>query len=79
MVTTGPKQLYTVLEERKPVQQAGAVFSSDTAYVVPGAAAVPEGAESVLSKAVAPDGGGKKKRKLDDDDEEDALDKNFKF
>jgi len=79
LVTTGPKQLYTVLEERKPDQQAGAIFSSDTTYVVPGAAAVPEGAESVLSKAIAPNEGGKKKRKADDDDEEDALDKNFKF
>lgn len=79
LVTTGPKQLYTVLEERKPEQQTGAVFSSDTTYVVPGAAAVPEGAESVLSKAVGPSDGGKKKRKLDDDDDEEALDKNFKF
>lgn len=81
LVTTGPKQLYTVLEERKPDQQAGTVFASDTTYVVPGttATAVPEGAESVLSKAVGPNNGGKKKRKLDDDDEDDALDKNFKF
>jgi splicing factor 3B subunit 2 len=79
LVTTGPKQLYTVLEEKKPDQQAGAVFASDTTYVVPGAAAVPEGAESVLSKAVAPNDGGKKRRKLDDDDDDDALDKNFKF
>ena len=79
LVTTGPKQLYTVLEERKPDQQEGAVFTSDTTYVVPGAATVPEGAESVLSKAVAPSDGGKKKRKADDDEDEDALDKNFKF
>ena len=79
LITTGPKQLYTVLEERKPEHQVGAVFSSETTYRIPGAAAVPEGAESVLSKAVAPNDAGKKKRKLDDDDEEDTLDKNFKF
>lgn len=78
LVQTGPKQLYTILEERRPEQQSGVVFSSDVAYIVPVAATVPEGAESVLSKAVAPTDGAKKKRK-DDEDVEDALDKNFKF
>jgi splicing factor 3B subunit 2 len=79
LVHTGPKQLYTILEERRPEQQSGVVFSSDVAYVVPVAATVPEGAESVLSKAVAPNDAAKKKRKQDDEDDEDALDKNFKF
>jgi hypothetical protein len=80
LVHTGPKQLYTILEERRPEHQSGVVFSSDVAYVVPVAAAVPEGAESVLSKAVAPNNGTKEKRRHDDhEDDEDALDKNFKF
>jgi splicing factor 3B subunit 2 len=79
LIDTRPKQLYTVLEERRPDQQSGVVFSSDVAYVVPGAATVPDGAESVLSKAVAPNDGSKKKRKHDDDEDEDALAKNFKF
>jgi splicing factor 3B subunit 2 len=79
LIDTGPKQLYTILEERRPDQQSGEVFSSDVAYAVPGAATVPDGAESVLSKAVAPNDGSKRKRKHDDDDDKDALDKNFKF
>ena len=79
LVHAGPKQLYTILEERRPEQQSGVVFSSDMAYVVPVAATVPEGAESVLSKVVAPDDGSKKKRRQDGEDDEVALDKNFKF
>ena len=49
------------------------------------AAPVPEGAESVLSKAVGPgDGDGpgaasRKKRRHNPDDETDELEKNFKF
>lgn len=77
MDTGAPKQLYTVLQEKQAGPQGGAVFSSEVAYQLPGAA-VPEGAESVLSKAVAPGDKGKKKRAQEDDDEE-QLDKNFKF
>lgn len=80
LVDAGPKQLYTVLESRAAAgQQSGTVFGSDVAYAVPGAAAVPAGAESVLSKAVAPSDQQKKKQKQDDEDDEDALGKNFKF
>jgi hypothetical protein len=53
------------------------------AYAVPGAAtaaAVPEGAKRVLSKALPGNEGGDRKRKADDDDDEDEdLGKNFKF
>jgi len=77
-----PKQLYQVIEQKQAAsdKQAGAVFASDVAYVVPAAAAaaVPEGAESVLSKALPPKQSGKGKRK-DNDDEDDDLGKIFKF
>lgn len=76
-----PKQLYQVIEQTKntDTNQAG-VFQSDVKYMVPGAtsAAVPDGAESVLSKAIPPSETAKRKRKHDDDEEGD-LDKNFKF
>lgn len=79
------KQLYQVIDQNKANadQQSGTFFSSDVAYAVPGtatAAAVPEGAESVLSKALPGNESGNKKRKADDDDDEDEdLGKNFKF
>jgi splicing factor 3B subunit 2 len=75
-----PTQLYQVLEQQAPSSQQGGVFQSDVQYVVPGkatAAAVPEGAESVLSKAMPPSDSTKRKRKHDDDEE--GLGKNFKF
>jgi splicing factor 3B subunit 2 len=82
-----PKQLYQVIEQKKvggAATDQGTVFASEVAYVVPGgddtaaskAASVPEGAESVLSKALPE--AGKRKRKADEDDEDD-LGKNFKF
>mmetsp|Transcript_29472 Transcript_29472/g.69310 ORF Transcript_29472/g.69310 Transcript_29472/m.69310 type:complete len:605 (-) Transcript_29472:3405-5219(-) len=82
-----PKRLYQVLETGAAAAKDG-IFQSDVRYVVPGttpsAASVPEGAESVLSKAVPPgaDGHGasrKKRKTTSADDEEDELDKNFKF
>lgn len=84
-----PKQLYQVIEQRSAKPQAGAVFASDVTYVVPGAAGgagggpvlatkTPEGAESVLSKAMPAGETAKRKRKAEDD-EEDDLGKNFKF
>lgn len=87
-----PRQLYQVLEAKTASEGEGkqeGVFKSDVQYVVPGGAAaagttmaapVPDGAESVLSKAMAPAGGStSRKRKLDGDDDDDAFDKNFKF
>lgn len=76
-----PKQLYQVLEQTSNTDKdQGGVFQSDVKYMVPGtsSAAVPDGAESVLSKAIAPSETAKRKRKHDDDEEGD-LDKNFKF
>lgn len=72
----GPKQLYTVLHETvaDKEKQAGAVFTSDVTYAIPGQG--PEGARSVLSKA--PLAEGKRKRELDDEDIDDAG-KKFKF
>ena len=67
-----PKQLYTVIEQKQAGAAAGssAVFASEIAYAVPTtAAAVPEGAESVLSKAM-PAKETKRKSKEDDDDED---------
>eukprot|EP00980_Cylindrotheca_fusiformis_P001683 scaffold381_cov138-Cylindrotheca_fusiformis.AAC.19 len=75
-----PMQLYKVLEQHSSTSQQGGVFQSDVQYVVPGktsSGAVPEGAESVLSKAMPPGDGTNRKRKHDDDDED--LGKNFKF
>lgn len=73
-----PKQLYQVIEQRKADAQAGTVFASEVAYVVPGATA-PEGAESVLSKALPQNETSKRRRKGKDGDDEDDLAKNFKF
>jgi hypothetical protein len=78
------KQLYQVLEQTAPSDnQSGAVFSSEVKYMVPGtepkAAAVPEGAESVLSKAMPPSESAKRKRKHDADEDDEDLGKNFKF
>eukprot|EP00536_Pseudo-nitzschia_multiseries_P005606 jgi/Psemu1/254661/estExt_Genewise1Plus.C_1070059 len=87
-----PKRLYQVLETGAAAAKGG-IFQSDVRYVVPGtgtgttpsAASVPEGAESVLSKAVLPGGDGpggasrKKRKTTAADDDEDELDKNFKF
>lgn len=81
-----PKQLYTVLEQTSAnkEKQAGAVFTSDVTYVLPGANVnnntVMEGAESVLSKAILDDSGKRKRASnMDDDEETDALGKKFKF
>jgi hypothetical protein len=74
---SGPKQLYQVLPQSQAKAEDGAVFSSSNQYVLPSQAAeTPDGAASVLSKAV-PAEGAKKKKKTDDDD--DDLGKNFKF
>jgi splicing factor 3B subunit 2 len=78
LASAPPKQLYQVIEQKRAPtdQNAGAVFASDVAYVLPGtqptAAKVPEGAESVLAKAAPTDA--KRKRKDDDDEKDD-----FKF
>lgn len=81
-----PKQLYQVLEQRQATATAGEVFASEVAYALPTTASVPEGAESVLSKAVPATSAtqassNKRKRKgdLDEDDDEEGLGKNFKF
>lgn len=83
------KRLYQVLDTGAAASSSevtSGFFGSDVRYMVPGAAsaAVPEGAESVLSKAVAQQGDGqgasRKKRKPNNaDDEDDELEKNFKF
>ncbi len=80
-----PKRLYQVLETgaTAPSEGASGIFQSDVRYVVPGAKA-PDGAQSVLSKAMLPtqeDGASRKKRKHNPsgDDDEDELEKNFKF
>jgi len=79
-MSQAPKQLYQVIEQTQTSadQQSGTVFASEHAYVVPGqtAAAAPEGAESVLSKAPE---ASKRKRKAADGNDEDDLGKNFKF
>jgi len=74
------KQLYTVLHQTSADKdkQSGAVFASDVAYVVPGAQ-VPDGAESVLSKAPLNDAGKRKRNDVDDDEEDEDLGKKFKF
>ena len=77
LVDAAPKQLYQVLPQAqaKAEDQAGAVFTSSTAYVVPTAPGAPDGAASVLSKVMPSEN--TKKKKKDDDDEE--LEKGFKF
>jgi hypothetical protein len=77
MVDSGAKQLYQVLQTKEAEAQGG-VFQGQTKYVLPGTTAVPEGAESVLSKAIAPNETTKRKRKHEDDPDEE-LAKNFKF
>mmetsp|Transcript_1891 Transcript_1891/g.2281 ORF Transcript_1891/g.2281 Transcript_1891/m.2281 type:complete len:552 (-) Transcript_1891:45-1700(-) len=76
------QQLYQVIQQTgaDKSKQAGAVFASDVAYVVPGTSApkVPEGAESVLSKAPL-DNSSKRKRENADDDDDADLGKKFKF
>lgn len=75
------KQLYTVLHETSADkdQQAGAVFASETKYVVPGTN-IPEGAQSVLAKAPMNDSGKRKRNDDgDDDDDNEDLTKKFKF
>merc|ERR1712154_530209 len=71
-----PKQLYTVLQqtEADKEKQSTAVFQSDVAYAIPGATAaaaaappIPEGAESVLAKAVSD--AGKRKRNANEEEE----------
>jgi len=81
------KQLYQVLESQQASrsQQSGALFQSETTYVLPGAApgTGDAGVESVLSKAPMSQSAsaGERKRKQDggDDDENDELSKKFKF
>jgi len=78
-----PKQLYTVLQQKEADKdkQTNTVFQSDVTYDMPGAAApppIPEGAESVLSKAVSDAGKRKRSAKEEDDDAAD-LGKKFKF
>ncbi len=82
-----PQQLYKVLQqtEADKGKQAGAVFASDVAYIVPGTNTVPkvpEGAESVLSKAPLDIKNTKKRSRDDDttnDNDENELGKKFKF
>lgn len=80
LVSTTPKQLYKVLEQTTAADaQQPSVFQSGVKYVLPGTGG-PSGAESVLSKAVAPNETAKRKRKNDgDDDDDDDLGKKFKF
>jgi splicing factor 3B subunit 2 len=76
------QQLYKVIQqtEADKEKQSGAVFTSDVAYIVPGSSApkVPEGAESVLSKAPL-ETSIKRKRDNGDDDDDADLGKKFKF
>lgn len=74
-----PAQLYQVLEQKAPTRQQGGVFQSDVEYVVPGkdrAAALAEGAASVLSKAMPAKESAKRKRNTE---EEEGIGKSFKF
>lgn len=78
------QQLYQVIQQTgaDKSKQTGAVFTSDVAYVVPGTSApkVPEGAESVLSKAPLDNANKRKRDNADDDDDDEAdLGKKFKF
>lgn len=86
------KRLYQVIATGAEQGNQGGIFQSDVRYVVPGgggattaagtAAPVPEGAESVLSKAVAPvtESSSRKKRKHNKtEDDEEEFDKSFKF
>mmetsp|Transcript_285 Transcript_285/g.383 ORF Transcript_285/g.383 Transcript_285/m.383 type:complete len:555 (-) Transcript_285:418-2082(-) len=77
------QQLYTVLQqtEANKEKQSGAMFTSDVQYVMPGSSltAVPEGAESVLSKAPLANANKRKRNNADEDDEDADLGKKFKF
>lgn len=82
------KQLYTVLHQTSAnkEKQVGAVFTSDVAYVLPNTTAnntnIPEGAQSVLSKAPISDTGKRKHRDIEDDEDDEEnedLGKKFKF
>ena len=82
--TPAPRQqLYQVIQQTAADKdkQSGAVFTSDVAYVVPGSAApkVPEGAESVLSKAPMENASKRKRDNAEDDDVDADLGKKFKF
>jgi len=79
-----PKSLYTVLDQTAAdrEKQAGAVFASNVAYVLPGSgsSALPDdGAQSILSKAPMDETGKRKRSKTDDDEDADELGKKFKF
>jgi len=84
------KQLYTVLPQTSAnkEKQVGSVFTSDVTYVLPNANSttttinVPEGAQSVLSKAPISDAAKRKHRDIEDDEDEEEnedLGKKFKF
>jgi splicing factor 3B subunit 2 len=87
------KQLYTILHQTSAnkEKQAGAVFTSDVAYVLPNNNTgtdshniIPEGAQSVLSKVPMDDKGKRKHREMEEEEEEDEeenedLGKKFKF
>ena len=75
------QQLYKVIQQTDADKgkQPGAVFASDVAYIMPGSTPkVPEGAESVLSKAPL-ENASKRKRNNVDEDEDVDLGKKFKF
>jgi splicing factor 3B subunit 2 len=76
MDPSAPKQLYQIIDQTKAVTSQGTVFASEMSYLVPGLqSAIPEGAESVLSKALPAGESSKRKGK----DEDDDIGKNFKF
>jgi len=81
--TPKPKQLYTVLETKEAARQSGAIFHSETAYVLPSdktdTTFDASGAESVLSKAPRDESNKRKRGNKGDDDEDDDLSKKFKF
>merc|ERR1711933_408571 len=68
--TPAPKELYTVIEQTnaKKENQAGAIFASEVAYVVPGnSTGNKDGATSVLSKQISTDRYSENKKINDDD------------
>lgn len=86
------RPLYTILHQTSAdkEKQTGAVFTSDVTYVLPNndaatnRSSIPEGAQSVLSKAPMSDTGKRKYKDVDDDDEDGdhegaELGKKFKF
>jgi len=80
--TPAPKELYTVIEQTnaKKENQAGAIFASEVAYVVPGnSTGNNDGATSVLSKQISTDKYSGNKKITDDDYDADQLAKKFKF